>query len=437
MAGVQQDLVFREYYATAEDDAACKQLEVSASQFQYANGLFRAALVHYQRFNSKARQYKSGHLVLLCCLPEGDFTVGVVVVAYKQAFVHGRERKVGYVNDLRVDERCQGRGIGKALQLEVQSRAAAAGCEYLYLSVNAENKKARRLYTSLNWTAASPRQLSVTPLLFPARVPPADAAAAARAGGARYVDKEAALELTARYYSARDLGLAKSEWSMIFGSPLYLGTFSCAAADGSVAALSLWNGSSFTGFQLVHALLPLRVWATAFPVLVAAAVAALASLALKHGFVSFTQLIPTIPRSRADLPELTLHRAVVGVAAAAAFLAVSFVYNWATTRTHARARAFAPVGQGPNWQPLMRAVRAKVAASARERGYAVLFVNEDARSPFLPTLVGEKGAARRGGEGGGHAPTTFWQKRLQQPGSELAENLPLLGGDGCFDPRDF
>ena len=45
----------REY--TPADDAACKRLEVSASQFTVCGGLIKAAIVHKAAFDAKARQF--------------------------------------------------------------------------------------------------------------------------------------------------------------------------------------------------------------------------------------------------------------------------------------------------------------------------------------------------------------------------------------------
>lgn len=58
------------------------------------------------------------------------------------------------------------------------------------------------------------------------------------------------------------------------------------------------------------------------------------------------------------------------------------------SRSAFRARAFAPVMSGPEWQPLMRAVYRRLCAEARERGYAVLVIREGAsRSPLALALV--------------------------------------------------
>ena len=69
----------------------------------------------------------------------------MVVANIKQAWVHGSSQSCGFVCNLRVDERFQRRGIGKALALELEAQCAWRGVQYLYLSVNRDNRKAAKL----------------------------------------------------------------------------------------------------------------------------------------------------------------------------------------------------------------------------------------------------------------------------------------------------
>ena len=128
-------------------------------------------------------------------------------------------------------------------------------------------------------------------------------------------------------------------------------------------------------------------------------------------------------------------------------VAGSLVARFVATRTAFRARAFAPVYSGPSWQPLMRAVHAKLCAEARERGFSVVVINEDVRSTFVACLDGldVKGSssgssppddARGGGRTTMRSPTSFWQK-LPEASAEATVSAPLLQPDAFFDPRDI
>ena len=210
----------REY--TPADDAACKQLEVSASQFTVCGGLIKAAIVHKAAFDAKARQFPA--CVLLVAVVDSA-VVGVVAVAITRAWAHDAFGTVGYVFDLRVDGRYQRHGIGRSLSLAAEEHAARAGVEYMYLSANLSNAKALRLYSRLGWSAASKRAIIMRPLLCAALTRPAraDAAAAAGGGGVRALGLDEAVALTAAAYARRDLAPDEEGWGRLFDSPLYLG----------------------------------------------------------------------------------------------------------------------------------------------------------------------------------------------------------------------
>lgn len=210
---------FRDY--EAGDDEACKRLERTASQFTFGFGLFAAAIVHYGSFDAKVRQFGRS-LCLVCCLEEDDTVCGVIAVAIKEAWVHGAMRTVGYVFDLRIDGRYQGHGLGKRLAREAERRSEQEGCDLLYLSVNGDNVKALRLYAGLGWVRATPRRLSMRPLLLP----PPSAPLPAGTGPVRRLAADEAAEMTSAHFAARDLGPSRREWARLFASPLYLGTFS-------------------------------------------------------------------------------------------------------------------------------------------------------------------------------------------------------------------
>jgi ribosomal protein S18 acetylase RimI-like enzyme len=65
--------------------------------------------------------------------------------------------KAGWVYGLRVDEDYQRRGLGSALQEELERRCLERHVDMLYLTVNRDNKKAKSLYQALSYQHASHR----------------------------------------------------------------------------------------------------------------------------------------------------------------------------------------------------------------------------------------------------------------------------------------
>lgn len=463
------------------DDEACKQLELLASQFQAYRGLVKMTIIHHQAFDAKASLFPA-KLVLVCVDDTcGGAVCGVVAVAIKRAYVHGSLRTVGYVFDLRVSEAYQRRGIGLGLSREVERRCAAPalGVEYLYLSVNADNKKAKALYTRLGWRPASPRRLKFT-LLYSPKAPSApEQAAASRAGGVRRIETvDEALAVIDGAYAGRDLALPREDLRRLLHSELYLGTFVCDDGAGSRAALSLWHGATFTSFRPVRVFLTAQSWRVAGP---AALVGAGAALVL-----GLTRACLAAYDSDSGAAMLAA-AALVSTCAWATVVAARFA-AWCRSRDAFRARAFAAVGTGPAWQPLMAAVRARVAEEARALGFTMLLTNSDIADPvasydpsapadaaraatgaerLLPSGAASDALARMpsdsagapapadaaalpGGASRKRAATEFWHKLLapstaadddagdaQATDPAAAETLRPLAPDNFFDPRDM
>lgn len=362
-------------------------------------------------------------------------------------------------------DRVQRRGIGLHLSREAERRIALApyDVEYAYLSVNADNARAKALYSKLGWGACSSRALSFEILSAPASLGARPDARAALGAVERVADVADAARLTAEAYACRDLSLPPDELARgLFGSAQFLGTFRAADGAGSYAALSLWHGSAFTGFRPIRLGLPWAWWARAWPLAAAAsaagAIAAVRALALGAA-----------TRYVAAEPLAAVLFATAGVLTTYAALRAALFIRWAYTRTYLRARAFAPVRDGEGWEPLMVAVRARVHDEARKLGFAILVMNTDQRDPvnraFRPPErtarspaagappAGAGGAGVAGGDpllvpGAGdvrgaaprakRAPTEFWHKALS-PALRAAAGgaLAPLAPDAFFDPRDF
>mmetsp|Transcript_15270 Transcript_15270/g.32198 ORF Transcript_15270/g.32198 Transcript_15270/m.32198 type:complete len:394 (+) Transcript_15270:27-1208(+) len=382
------------------DDEACKLLEVTASQFQELGGLIKAAITHHKTFDAKVRQFENS---LLLVALEGSQLFGVIAVGFKRVWIHGATRLCGYVFDLRIAGSHQGRGLGKWLAAEAEARCAQLGAEILYLSVNRTNLVARKLYSSLGWSFASRRILFARPLLLPRSSPPGVAV--------RFMAMEDAVDLVTKYYAARPLGPPRAECLRLFTSPLYLGTLTCEDGLGSRASISLWHGSAFSGFKFLRVFLPVSAWRHLAPCLL---VAMLYFMSTKILLVASTFISLPLWGRAMLLPPLLL-----------SVSAVSYLIYWLRTRKEFRCRVFAPVVEGPAWQPLMLALYTKACNEGRNRGFALLFLNEDANSEVGECIAGK----------GSHSPTEFWQKVLAP--HAFSGQVGPWPSDSFFDPRDF
>lgn len=440
---MDESLVIREYQPA--DDESCKRLEVSASQFRPLKGLVKAAIFHLQSFNAKAAQFDQ-HLILVCVDSASAGAVcGVIAVAVKTVYVSGAPTRAGYVFDVRVDEKYQRRGIGSALSAAVEQRCKAAPyhVSYLYLSVNADNAKAKALYTNFGWRVASGRRLEGTLLLSEQLASPSDSAIAARGGGVRKLPPEEAIPLVSAAYTGKDLALTQQGFSVILRSDLCLGTYLATDGAGSRAALTLWHSSTFTVFKPVKIFVPVSWWVKAMPTLLAATA------------VGVTSAVACAAFKAATSPNIFLSSALAGaiaIGALAGWQVFKFV-QWVRSRTAFRARAFAPVFEGPNWVPLMRCLLARLRNEARMAGFSFIIINGDVNDPFFECIktppkqpwrwpwARYQAVARE--EKRKPPPVEFWHKRLDPAGTEGTEHdgslagLSTLGPDGFFDPRDM
>ncbi len=71
------------------------------------------------------------------------------VVGYSVGVVEGREK--GHLMSIAVDEAYRGRGLGRALIREFESRVRAAGASKVILEVSVKNRVAISLYKKLNY----------------------------------------------------------------------------------------------------------------------------------------------------------------------------------------------------------------------------------------------------------------------------------------------
>ena len=120
----------------------------------WLRAVVRVEFCHHGRFDAKQRQFDD-HAVVVAEAPDGG-VVGVVCVAVKKnVTVAGQARTAGYVSGLRVASTWQRKGVGRLLAGRAEAAAADRGVDYLYVSVNASNPRARRFFADRGYAVAA------------------------------------------------------------------------------------------------------------------------------------------------------------------------------------------------------------------------------------------------------------------------------------------
>ncbi|CAE7203621.1 esyt3 [Symbiodinium natans] len=388
----------------------------------------RAGFQHFLTFDAKPRQYEDHIIRLAEDRSGGGRIVAVGCAALKTAQVHGNMCKVAYIFDLRlgtvcnlnnlppvkiyqrtsmrwkilssvgrVDEEYQGCGVGKALTQQIEDACEARGAKFLYLTVNADNVKAKSLYAKRGFVHASHRSPAMAFLAFPEQEE--------EDIEVQDLDKEAARAMTLRFYASADLSnkvqapsqdLLLSNLGQLFDSPLYeaffvlQGTF-IARRGESLAGVR----SSLTGFKIERLFLPISWWRSGACRFLGSAAGLVAVLRL----VQALQIAGTSAAETHSTKDVLWLIGLIGLTSSSvyfvwkvwpvlSFLADKIISN----NTKMRHRLFGPFGFGPkeDQEQLMRSVLKRVHNVARESGYAMSICNMDASHPLRPFFPSNK-----------------------------------------------
>ncbi len=82
---------------------------------------------------------------------------GAVLATYQITFISGLSisaARRAQVESVRVARGMRGQGVGKAMFDDVETRARAAGCSLIQLTMNAERKDSRKFYEALGFSAS-------------------------------------------------------------------------------------------------------------------------------------------------------------------------------------------------------------------------------------------------------------------------------------------
>jgi hypothetical protein len=288
--------------------------------------------------------------------------------------------------------------------------------QYLYLTVNDDNTKAKKLYAKQGFVHASQRAPAMSILAYP-QLESNDILV-------ERVSPEEALRLTSEAYKEADLTLA--DLKCLFDSPLYEGTFVARQGD-SYAGVSAWNGSSLTGFKIERLLLPITWWRNRI-VKPACAVATASSAWYWSCLLSSAV---NGARASPSWGTWTLLFVLSGLTASGLFFLwkawpmLRFVAGkLLSTDTKLRHRMFGQFAHGPidEQGTLMRAALRRVHNTARADGYGMSICNMDKQHPLRSFFPSSKFT------------TTFLYKPV---GKDAAKECRALSVDSFFDPRDL
>lgn len=415
------------------DDAGCKALELSGGFVTPKNpigkALLRGCFTHAQAFDAKATQFSHESHVIVCedtLPPPGEpAIVGVVMLGIKRVTLQRNEILLGYTFDLRVHEKAQRSGIGHQLCLEVEVRCLAAGVHTMYLSVNSDNERAKRLYAKLGFTHASKRAPQMSLLL---RTLPTGLADDVRVV---QLTAEAAAQVLIASHSGRDCALdARGVKELLTAHPAYETSFVCTSADGlSRASVHLWNGSHLGGFEMSRVLVP-TTWLDKTPFLATVAAGATAALLLAARWLVRQGAAGLYLRF--GLGTVGCAMLLFGVRRAAPMAGlirrVLVNSNFPERRKRMRARLFGAACDGPDGLTLLAGLVQHARNEARRRGFDMCVLNMAADDPARQAL------------GKASFYTTFLQKPLRPSNGAGGAPLPPpppFEPAGFHDPRDI
>mmetsp|Transcript_6287 Transcript_6287/g.15073 ORF Transcript_6287/g.15073 Transcript_6287/m.15073 type:complete len:426 (-) Transcript_6287:84-1361(-) len=413
------DICYREYCDA--DDAQCKALEGRAMQGSrypmtdvVLKTFFRAGFDHLVTFDAKAKQYGE-YAVHVAEVKETGTIVGVCCCILKKVWLYGEQHTIGYVFELRVDEACQGCGIGKILTQRMEEVCAKRGATYFYLSVNEDNTKAKSLYGSRGYGVCSERKPVQNLLMAPVEE--------AKDVKVEKVSMEEGLRLTQEAYGKSDM--TPADLKQLFDSPLYEGTL-VARSGSSIAGLSLWNGSYFVGFRVTRFFIP--VWCWRMRAVRYALCCGLVYLGWRWTCSMHGSFLRARHQGGVFDTGMFTSKAVlslgISIGIAKVWKIISFAAQKITSSdTKLRGRGFAPFASGPQEEKerLLQAVIQRAQNMSYERGYAMMLINMDGKdelrnifgpAPFTTLFMIKKvGVSKAGDAATPFTPTNFFDPR--------------------------
>mmetsp|Transcript_17688 Transcript_17688/g.28268 ORF Transcript_17688/g.28268 Transcript_17688/m.28268 type:complete len:436 (-) Transcript_17688:35-1342(-) len=424
------------------DDEGLNALQHNASMEhalgRWLNAYLRVVTEEKGAFNARALDFDDHCIVVAeMDMPAEDQggrskskqIVGVANVGIKPVyFANGQTGRVGFLYGLRVHEVVQGSGVGQQILAWAEQRAARQKCCRIVLTVNDDNKKARRFFERSGYTLASQRILQFSTLLDVGPRP-------AHAELVHVVSKQNTPDAISDYKTCmRGREMTPHLDSLILCEP-FLGVVSAVSADGeSRAGALMWNAGLRKGFT-ASGKIPDLLHSKSWPLI-------RSSCAALVGVTWAWHMWGLVVAERFTF--LALEACVEAVLAYGVHKLYSIV-SFAIPRELKTIRFFGYYASGKHGLDLLRAVYWKARQSARDefKG-AGMIVNADAADPYLDSLDGNAAAPKSVAKKK-KARTRFLQKDLcsvdttsAEPTVQIPEiQLDTLCADMFFDPRDI
>eukprot|EP01060_Flectonema_neradi_P021544 TRINITY_DN2925_c4_g1_i1.p1 TRINITY_DN2925_c4_g1~~TRINITY_DN2925_c4_g1_i1.p1 ORF type:complete len:432 (+),score=42.68 TRINITY_DN2925_c4_g1_i1:63-1298(+) len=386
-----------------QDDNHCKDLERTGSMS--GNRLFFAGnFIHKQSFVCKASQY--GEYEVLVIEDQSDSTIaGAICVSFKSVYLNNKIVKLGYMFDLRITSKHQLKGFGTVLSTAaIKLSWEAHDADYLYLTVNTDNKRAINLYKKLQFNLISHRSPATSLLAFQLDITKADDFMVTD-------DPKEAHSWYREHWDPTSEDFALVDMETLFSSPHYIKTF--MLADGlSSAGVSLWDGGGLTTFCVTRAVFPSWVWSN--------------PLFQLFGFGLLAAAVFSTARCASTSSSYGCMFASGAGSLALAFCLLNLFRVFVFLRprldgpnTKLRGRVFAPFCKGPRGKEYLGRVYRFALSHAKKEGFITSICNLDVNSPNRDTY------------GSAKFRTDFYGK------ARNSEEFPMLNPLNFHDPRDL
>jgi len=443
MAKSAENVRLRDYKPSDDDGLNALQHNSSMDHAfgRWLNAHMRVVTQEKGAFNARALDFDD-HCIIVAetDLPDSDQggtkstrIVAVINVGIKPVcLAQGQTGRVGFLYGLRVHEDVQSSGVGQRILAWAEQRAAKQNCCRMLLTVNDDNKKARRFFERNGYSLASQRIVQFSTLLDvgarPDHTDLVQVVSSAEGGN----DAANALSEYKKCIKGREM---TPDLDTLVRREPFLAVVSAVSTDGkSSAGALMWNAGlrkQFTASGKIPDLMYSKSWP-----LVRASVMAIAGVAWAWhmwGLVAAERFT-----------FLAIEACVEAAIAFGALKIYSFV-SFAIPREMRIVRFFGYYASGEQGTDLLRGVYWKARQAARDefKG-AGMIVNADDGDPLLVTLDGKTTASKS-------APkkkktrtrfmhkdlstvcTTATEPTVQMPKIELGK----LSADMFFDPRDI
>jgi len=240
------EIIYREYQDADSENVIA--LEQEASQVPRLGGLLDGGTIFNSVYDVKCKKFTDHVIIIAEAIDKNNPTIkricGCACIGIKDIYFNKQKVKAGVLFDLRVSDKFQKRGIGTRLTTLLEETARNKGCQFLYLSVNGDNKKAISLYEKTGYNVISQRiihRIGITKGSIEDRenTKTINHHGISQEFEFKKLEPEQVKEYYNKFYKNEDLALASFE--EISSSSNYLGTYAVMAGNSNIIGGSLFK----------------------------------------------------------------------------------------------------------------------------------------------------------------------------------------------------